>query len=185
MDVLPSLARAGVARSFDPTIWPEGTAMDGDEVLVAGEPARALLGREPSADGVVVIRVTRMIRSGPVVLCDIDGPIPRGHTLADVAWPGVHLAGARMRQLLIRGTDGARLAGRVEVPADVPLDAVIVLALTPPSAEAAPGLRSWCAECDEPVGAVRWTAWTSDDPRRNHDGKHHHERVHRRLERLA
>ncbi|ADG78970.1 Uncharacterised protein [Tsukamurella paurometabola] len=184
MEVLPSLARAAVARSFDPTIWPDGTAMDGDEVLISGEPAGRFLGRGPSSDGVLVTRVGRMVRSGPVVLCNIDGPIPPHHTLADVAWPGVRLAGARMRQLLIRGTDGARLAARVEVPADVPLDALIVLALTPPKTNSVPpALRSWCAECDEPAGAVRWTHWTSDDPRRNHDG--HDERVHRHLERLA
>ncbi|WP_019202737.1 hypothetical protein [Tsukamurella sp. 1534] len=128
-EILPSLARAGVARSFDTAIWPEGTVMDGDEVLIAGIPAGTLVGRAPSGRPVVVTRVARLVRSGPVVLCDVDGPIPAHCTLRDVAWPGARLAGARMRQLLVRGADGARLAARVEVPADVPLDAIVALAL--------------------------------------------------------
>lgn len=136
MEVLPSLARAGVARSFDPAIWPEGTAMDGDDVLIAGVPAGVLTG--PPADGapsgppVVVCRIARLVRSGPVVLCDVAGPVPPHAVLADVAWPGARLAGARMRQLLVRGSDGTRLAARVEVPAAVPLDALLVLALRGP-----------------------------------------------------
>lgn len=137
MDVLPSLARAGVARSFDPTIWPDGTAMDGDDVLIAGtsacvlagHPAEDRAGGAPSDFPVAVCRITRLVRSGPVVLCEVTGPVPAHAVLADVAWPGARLAGARMRQLLVRGSDGARLAARVEVPVDVPVDALIALAL--------------------------------------------------------
>lgn len=151
MEVLPSLARAGIARSFDPTIWPAGTAMDGDDVLVAGVPAGLLADGGPSGHPVVVCRITRLVRSGPVVLCDVAGPVPRHGTLADVAWPGARLAGARMRQLLVRGTDGARLAARVEVPLDVPVGAL--LALVVPRMVVAPGLGSFCVECDE-TGAV-------------------------------
>lgn len=156
--------------------------MDGDEVLIAGTPAVALVDGAPSPCPVVVTRVTRMVRSGPVVLCDVTGPLPAHHTLRDVAWPGARLAGARMRQLLIRGADGARLAARVEVPVDVPVDAVIALALDLPHGVPAPGLRSWCVECDEMTGARRWTEWNTD-PRRHHDVDDR--RVHRHLERLA
>ncbi|TWS22120.1 hypothetical protein FK268_21490 [Tsukamurella sputi] len=143
MDVLPSLARAGVARSFDPTIWPEGTAMDGDDVLIAGTPAADLADGAPSAYPVVVSRISRLVRSGPVVLCDVAGRLPLHASLADVAWPGARLAGARMRQLLVRGVDGARLAARVEVPVDVPVDAPIALALTLPHGLATPGAHDW------------------------------------------
>ncbi|TWS18340.1 hypothetical protein FK529_15710 [Tsukamurella asaccharolytica] len=146
MEVLPSLARAGIARSFDPTIWPEGTAMDGDDVLIAGVPSAALAGGAPSTYPVVVSRISRLVRSGPVVLCDVVGELPPHASLADVAWPGVRLAGARMRQLLVRGADGTRLAARVEVPVDVPVDAPIALALTLPHGLSTPGARSFWPE---------------------------------------
>ncbi|MGC5026079.1 hypothetical protein ACLQ3K_15100 [Tsukamurella sp. DT100] len=148
MEVLPSLARAGIARSFDPTIWPEGTAMDGDEVLIAGVPAAALAAGGPSAYPVVVSRISRLVRSGPVVLCDVAGQLPPHARLADVAWSGARLAGARMRQLLVRGSDGARLAARVEVPVDVPVDAPIALALALPHGLATPGSRAWWPAAD-------------------------------------
>lgn len=142
MEVLPSLARAGVARSFDPAIWPAGTAMDGDDVLIGGVPATGLVqgaraGGAPSERPVVVSRISRLVRSGPVVVCDVAGPLPAHAALADVAWPGARLAGARMRQLLVRGAHGTRLAARVEVPVDVPVDAVIALALAVTHARAA------------------------------------------------
>lgn len=143
MEVLPSLARAGIARSFDPTIWPEGTAMDGDDVLIAGTPAARLADGAPSTYPVIVSRISRLVRSGPVVLCDVAGQLPPHATLADAAWPGARLAGARMRQLLVRGADGSRLAARVEVPADVPVDAPIALALALPHGLATPGARDW------------------------------------------
>ncbi len=150
MEVLPSLACAGIARSFDSSIWPEGTVMDGDDVLIAGVRATDLADRGPSVYPVVVRRISRLVRSGPVVLCDVDGPLPPHAGLADVAWPGARLAGARMRQLLVRGDDGARLAARVEVPVDVPVDAPIVLALTLPHGLATPGARQWWpAACTE------------------------------------
>ncbi|GAB3135288.1 hypothetical protein GCM10027289_28740 [Tsukamurella serpentis] len=145
MDVLPSLARAGIARTFDPALWPEGTVMAGDELLIGGEPAaRTGPVRASSSSPVAVVWVTRMVRSGPVVLCDVEGALPTHATLADAAWPGASLAGARMRQLLVRGAHGVRLAARVEVPADVPVDALLALALRWPRA-AATGAGRGCA----------------------------------------
>ncbi|GAA1077377.1 hypothetical protein GCM10009648_12660 [Tsukamurella spumae] len=185
MEVLPSLARAGVARSFDPTIWPDGTAMDGDEVLIAGTPASLLADGGPSGHPVVVVRIARLVRSGPVVLCEVDGAVPAHAELADVAWPGARLAGARMRQLLVRGADGARLAARVEVPVEVPVDALIALALRIPPRVATPGLRAGCAECDEGTGQSRWTQGKFDDPRSNDDRHYRDTGVRAGMERLA
>ncbi|WP_139057733.1 hypothetical protein [Tsukamurella pseudospumae] len=185
MEVLPSLARAGIARSFDPTIWPDGTAMDGDEVLIAGIPASLLAGGGPSGHPVAVVRIARLVRSGPVVLCEIDGAVPAHAELADVAWPGARLAGARMRQLLVRGCDGARLAARVEVPVDVPVDALIALALRMPHGVRTPGLRAGCVQCDGDAGRESWTEGKFNDPRRNDDRRYRDTGVHRSLERLA
>lgn len=171
MEVLPSLARAAIARSFDPAIWPDGTCARGVDITIGGRSCSELVDEtvdSASPSRILVTEVRRLVRSGPLVLCDVNAHLPqRGADLADAAWPGAHLAGARMRQLLVRGADGSRLAGVVEVPADVPIDAVIALAIT---ITAQPEeISSACVQCDDSDVDGRWINTDPFDRRRNSD----------------
>lgn len=128
--LLPSLARAAVGRSFDPRFWPDGAVLSGREVRLAGRSCTELLANGPRRTGnVVLTRVTRLVRSGPIVVCDVEGCGPVGAVLLDAAWPGTALAGARMRELLVRFPNGGRLAAHVEVPVGAAAGAPLALAV--------------------------------------------------------
>ncbi|GAA4392719.1 hypothetical protein GCM10023147_22760 [Tsukamurella soli] len=116
MEILPSVARAGEARSFGDA-WPGDTAMAGADVLLGDESACALAAAGSSLRGTVLVtRVTRVVRSGTRVWCRVDGVLPRGFDTVDLAWPGARLAGATMADVELRDGTGLRRTVRAEVP---------------------------------------------------------------------
>lgn len=153
-DLLPSLKGVLVTRSFDPLTWPLPMTSTGADIRVGDldlreESCRRKLAFYLDDDGqpvcqslcaptqwfpVLVTRVRSAQITGGRAILHVDAAVPLPTAVADLAFPGNTLAGARMMDVTVVDLNGHRRTVPAELPANVVATGTIALALRPISA---------------------------------------------------
>lgn len=149
IDLLPSLKGVLVTRSFDPATWRLPITADGPDLRVGDLDLRTESCRRKVAfyldlDGaavcqslcprdtwfpVLVTRVNTVTIIDDRAVIRIDAPLPLATAIADVAFPGNTLAGARLADITIVDQAGHRRTVHAELPANVVATGTIAIAL--------------------------------------------------------
>lgn len=149
MNALPSLKGVTVARSFDPTAWQLPIHADGTDIRageislceeshrrkvafyldVTGEPVCQSMCPESMWFPALVARIATSYINGDRVVLHIDAALPLSTAIADVAFPGRSLSGARMADVTVVDLSGHRRTVHAEIPAHLGATGTIVLAL--------------------------------------------------------
>lgn len=148
-DTLPSLKGVTVARSFDAAKWRLPIRCAGTDIRVndlslqeeslrrkvaffldeTGEPISQALCPEALWFPVLVTRISSAHLTADRAVLHVDGALPLTTAIADVAFPGNQLSGARLADITIVDTSGHRRTVHAELPPHVSVTGTIVLAL--------------------------------------------------------
>lgn len=153
LDLLPSLRGLTVTRTFDPQTWGAPLRAVGADIRFGDISLRDAVYRRKVAfyldvDGspvcqslcpvdvwfpTLVTRVTSTLITVGRAILYVDAALPLHTSIADVAFPGNSLAGARMADITVVDASGHRRTVHAELPANVVVTGAIALALAPVS----------------------------------------------------
>lgn len=162
-DYVPSMKAVTVSRSFDARYWTIPLRCDGDDILARERSVYAECRRrkeafylDPAGDPIcqslcppslwfptLVGRITHAdigsagSRSGLRATLHVAATLPLDSAIVDIAFPGAHLAGARMADVTVIDTPGHRRTVHSELPPGIVTAAPIMLALRPVTAHRA------------------------------------------------
>lgn len=155
-EILPSLKAVTVNRTFDAGSWGPSVRAHGTDITITGHSIGREFARRKDAfyldvDGlptcqelcpadlvfpILAARLLSVARTSPEhVECRIAARVPITASIADVAFPGASLAGARLLDFTLIDDAGHRRTIHAEGPPRIGSGSPILMALTPVTAQ--------------------------------------------------
>lgn len=161
-DILPSLKGVTVTRTFETATWgtplrTAGTDVVAGDLSLRTESLHRKIAFYLDADGepicqslcptsvwfpTLVTRITSVIVAHGRVVVHVDAALPLHSALLDLAFPGIHLAGATMVDITVVDLSRHRRTLHAEVPAHLTVTGTVALALSPVITPRTPDLRA-------------------------------------------